>query len=76
MISMLSQAMATRLINFTTQIKEAQGSQGDKEGSSESSGSTLFDQEAAESLLREALQPELDRLIQVPFGVPLLHEIG
>jgi hypothetical protein len=70
MMSMLSQAMATRLVNFTTQIKQAQ------EGTQGTEGSTLFDEAAAEALLREALQPELDRLIRVPFGVPLLHEIG
>lgn len=32
--------------------------------------------EDAEKLVRAALQAELDRLVQVPFGVPLLHEIG
>jgi hypothetical protein len=64
MMAMLSQAMAGRLTNFATQIK-AQQQATDK-----------WDDAAAEALLREALQPELDRLVQVPFGVPLLHEIG
>lgn len=31
---------------------------------------------AVRQALQKVLQPELDRLVAVPFGVPLLHEIG
>lgn len=70
---MLSQGMAVRLTNFATQIKARQAEQ---QASGDKSSEGGLDSEVAEALLREALQPELDRLVQVPFGVPLLHEIG
>lgn len=69
---MLSQAMAARLTNFATQIKQQQG----PVKADESSSAAVLDEATAEELLRAALQPELDRLVQAPFGVPLLHEIG
>jgi hypothetical protein len=42
-----------------------------------SAGRDPDDPDAAErQALKKALQAELDRLVLVPFGVPLLHEIG
>lgn len=70
---MLSQTLAARLTTYATQIKAQtqQAPSGDDDRPA-----ALFDPEVAEQILMEALQPELDRLVQVPFGVPLLHEIG
>lgn len=68
---MLSQALAARLTTYATQIK-AQAQQ----ATSGDDTPAALDTEVAEQMLREALQSELDRLVQVPFGVPLLHEIG
>lgn len=67
---MLSAGLASRLTNYANQIKQQQS------GSSGSSSDTTLDEAACLEVLRAALQPELDRLVQVPFGVPLLHEIG
>lgn len=69
---MLSQALAARLTTYATQVK-AQAQQATSAGDDTPAA---LDTEEAEQVLREALQPELDRLVQVPFGVPLLHEIG
>jgi len=42
-----------------------------------SAGQDPDDPDAAErQALQEVLQAELDRLVLVPFGVPLLHAIG
>ena len=60
--------MAARLANFVTQVQTAQQEQYKQDGG--------MDIDVAEEVLRQALQAELDRLVQVPFGVPLLHEIG
>ena len=74
---MLSQALAARLTNFATQIKTQQAQQTPSQVSSSSSADAGgLDESVVEEVLRAALQPELDRLVQVPFGVPLLHEIG
>jgi hypothetical protein len=64
MMAALSKALSTRLTHLSTLVP------GD--------GSTPSDEDAAaaEAAIKVALQAELDRLVQVPFGVPLLHEIG
>jgi hypothetical protein len=64
MMAVLSKALSTRLTHLSTLVP------GD--------GSSASDEDAAaaEAAIKTALQAELDRLVQVPFGVPLLHEIG
>jgi hypothetical protein len=66
MMAALSTALATRLTHLATLVPHL------PEGSSPSDEDTA----AAEAAIKAALQAELDRLVQVPFGVPLLHEIG
>lgn len=68
MIALLSQGLAARLTHFVTQVKAQQQEQYEQDAG--------LDIDLAEEVLRGALKAELDRLVQVPFGVPLLHEIG
>jgi hypothetical protein len=67
MMAALSKALATRLTHLATLVPAAAGD-----------GSSPSDEEAAaaEAAVKAALQAELYGLVQVPFGVPLLHEIG
>ncbi|WIA28185.1 hypothetical protein OEZ86_010748 [Tetradesmus obliquus] len=64
MMAALSKALASRLTHLASLVP--------------ADGSSLSDEDAAaaEAAVKAALQAELDRLVQVPFGVPLLHEIG
>eukprot|EP00775_Hariotina_reticulata_P003555 gene3556-3824_t len=68
MIDMLSRSMVVRLLHLVQLAKDTTPCEKDVNPDDPDA--------AVRQALQKVLQPELDRLVGVPFGVPLLHEIG